>query len=135
MIADTPLARTSVSDAMNTGILMTDPNTPLELVARLMAQRGVHVVAIADSGEVRRPLSVVTTFDVTMAVASSTSDQLTAGQAGQNEVVTVRSDDTIENAAGIMVENHTEHLLVLDPSSGHAEGILSSLDVAAVLGR
>src|ERR1039458_45794 len=54
-IPETPLARISVADAMHTGILMTDPDTPLRLVARLMAERRVHVLAVAEDGQMRRP--------------------------------------------------------------------------------
>jgi CBS domain-containing protein len=92
-ISDTPLARVMVDDAMHTGILMTDPETPLKTVARL-----------------------------------------TAAQASRTEVVTVRADEHLEAAAQLMVDNQTEHLLVVNPDNGHAEGILSTLDVAAAFG-
>ncbi len=131
-IPETPLARVTVSDAMHTGILMTDPDTPLPVVARLMADRKVHAVAIADEGYTRRPLSIVSTLDVAAAVASASD--VTAAQAATSEVITVRADESIEDAARLMVDNQVEHLIVVNPSSGHAEGILSSIDVAAVLG-
>jgi CBS domain-containing protein len=118
---------------MNTGILMTDPDTPLRLVARLMADRRVHVVAIAEEGQMRRPLSAVTALDVAAAVAENAD--LTAGQAAQTELRAVRADEPIDEAARLMVKHQVEHLVVIDPASAHAEGIISALDVAAVLGR
>lgn len=133
-IAETQLARISVADAMHTGILMTDPDTPLPVVARLMAERRVHVVAIAEDGHMRRPLNMVSALDVAAAVAANAAD-MTAGQAAQTELRAVRADKPIEEAARLMVEHRVEHLVVIDPGSAHAEGIVSALDVAAVLGR
>jgi predicted transcriptional regulator len=134
-ISETPLARISVADSMHTGILMTDPDTPLRLVARLMSERRVHVVAVAEDGQMRRPLRMISTLDIAGAVASCTSGELTAGQVAQTELRAVRAGDSVETAARLMAEHRVEHLVVIDPASGHAEGIISALDVAAVLGR
>jgi predicted transcriptional regulator len=132
-IPETPLARISVADAMHTGILMTDPDTPLRLVARLMVDRRVHVVAIAEDGQMRRPLKMVSALDIAAAVAAG--EDLTAGEAAQTDLRAVRADEPIEEAARIMAKYRVEHLVVIDPSSAHAEGIISSLDVAAALDR
>jgi predicted transcriptional regulator len=132
-IPETPLARISVADAMHTGILMTDPDTPLRVVARLMAERRVHIVAIAEDGQMRRPLRMVSALDVAAAVAGG--DDLTAGQAAQTELRSVVAGAAIEEAARLMVEHRVEHLVVVDPSSAHAEGIISALDIAQILGR
>ncbi len=132
-IPETPLARISVADVMHTGILMTDPDTPLRLVGRLMADRRVHVVAVAEDGETRRPLKMISALDVAAAVASG--EELTAGQAARTELRPVRADQPVEEAARLMAEHRVEHLVVIDPASGHAEGIISALDVAGVLGR
>lgn len=134
-IPETPLARIGVGDAMHTGILMTDPDTPLRVVARLMAERRVHVVAIAEDGQMRRPLKMVSTLDVAAAVAAATADELTAGQAARTELRPIGAGEAIEEAARLMAKHGVEHLVVLDPSSAHAEGIISALDVAAALGR
>lgn len=134
-IPETPLARICVGDAMHTGILMTDPDTPLRLVARMMADRRVHVVALAEEGQMRRPLMMISTLDIAAAVASSAGDEMTAGQAAQTELRAISVDEPIEDAAFVMAEHQVEHLVAIDPASGHAEGIISALDVAAVLGR
>jgi predicted transcriptional regulator len=129
----TPLARISVADAMHTGILMTDPDTPLRLVARLMAERRVHIVAIAEDGQMRRPLMMVSALDV--AALAVECDELTAGDAAQTVMRVVSAGESVEEAARLMAEYRVEHLVVIDPSSAHAQGIISALDVAAVLGR
>jgi CBS domain-containing protein len=80
-IHETPLAHVRVKDVMHTGILTTDLDTPLRVVARLMADRHVHLIAVEDEGRARRPWGVVSTIDIAAAVGSG--DDLTAGQAAK----------------------------------------------------
>lgn len=127
-----PLSHVRVGDVMHTGILTTDPSTPLPVVARLMAERHVHAVAVADPEHARRPWGIVDIFDVVAAAAHG--EEGTAGEAATGEVVTISSTDTLDYAAQLMARDHLGHLIVVDPSSGHPEGVLSSLDVATVYG-
>lgn len=128
-IQDPPLSRVRVSDVMHTGILSTDPSTPLPVVARLMADQRVHAVAVADPDHVRRPLGFVTVTEVIAAAAAGIVE--TAGQAAATEVVTVRSSDRLDAAAQLMAEHSVHHVVVIDAATGHPSGILSGLDVAA----
>ena len=127
-----PIGHVRVRDAMNTGILTTDPNTPLRVVARLMAERRVHAVAVGDEDFTRRPWGLVSTLDIAAAVGSG--EDLTAGEAANTEVVTVRSDEYLETAARLMVKHGVSHLFVVDRPSGHVEGVVSALDIAAAFG-
>jgi CBS domain-containing protein len=132
-IRDTPLAHTRVHDAMHTGILTTDPGTRLSVVARLMAEQRVHVVAVADPLQPRRPLGMVTTLDIAAAVAEGTNPY--AGECvGYTEIVTIGSTEPLEYAARLMTKHRLEHLMVVDSASGHPTGVLSSLDIAAAFG-
>jgi CBS domain-containing protein len=129
-IPEEPLANVRVHDVMHTGILTTDPSTPLRVVARLMAEQRIHAVAVADPDYARRPWAIVTTLDIAAAAAGGIDD--TAGQAAAGkEIVTVSSADWLDCAARIMAERKVTHLIVIDPATGHPAGILSSLDVAA----
>jgi CBS domain-containing protein len=127
-----PLERVTVDDVMHTGILMTDPETPLKTVARLMADRQVHAVAVADTGSALGPFGIISTLDIAAVVASG--EGLTAADASRADVTTVRADEQLETAASLMVEKQTEHLLVINPATGHVEGVLSALDVAGAYG-
>ena len=129
-IPEAQLAHVRVHDVMHTGILTTDPSTPLRVVARLMAEQQIHAVAVADPDYARRPWAIVTTLDVAAAAAGGSDDTVGQTAAGK-EIVTVSSADRLDCAAGIMVERRVEHLIVIDPATGHPAGILSSLDVAA----
>lgn len=131
-IQDPRLAHVHVRDAMHTGILTTDPSTPLDVVARLMADQRVHAVAVADPDHTRRPWGIVSALDVAAAAAGDIDE--TAGEAAQTEVVTVSADAALDSAASVMVEHGLSHVIVVEPASGHPCGILSTLDVAAAYG-
>lgn len=131
-IRETPLTRVRVQDVMHTGILTTDPETPLRVVARLMAEQRVHAVAVADPDQVQRPLGFITDLDV--AAAAADEADATADQAARHDVITISAADALSWAARQMVERGASHLLVIDPHTGHPSGILSTLDVAAAYG-
>lgn len=128
-IKDPNLSHVRVSDVMHTGILTTDPSTPLRVVAQLMADQRVHAVAVADPEHVRRPLGFVTVAEIAAAAADDLDE--TAGQAAAAEIVTVSSSASVDTAAQLMVEHSIDHLIVVDAATGHLGGILSGLDVAA----
>jgi CBS domain-containing protein len=127
-IHDPLLSHIRVSDVMHTGILTTDASVPLQVVARLMSDQRVHAVAVADPDHARRPFGFVTCAAVVRAAAEASDP--TAGEVA-TEVATVLSTDSLEGAAGKMVEHGTEHLVVIDEATGYASGILSALDIAA----
>lgn len=128
-ISDSALAHIRVRDVMHTGILTTDPSTPLRVIARLMADQRVHAVAVADPNYARRPWGFVTTLGVAKAVAEE-SDAI-ASEATETDLLTVSADQSLCSAAQVMADNNVTHLIVIDPGTGHPSGILSSLDVAA----
>src|SRR5438552_282832 len=123
-IRETALARVLVRDAMHTGILTTDASTPLRVVARLMAQQRVHAVAVADPDRVRRPWGIVSALDVAAAAADDTDE--TAGEAASSDLVAVSAADSLEGAARLMSERRLSHVIVVEASSGHPCGILST---------
>jgi CBS domain-containing protein len=128
-ISENALAHVRVRDVMHTGILTTDPTTPLRVVARLMADQRVHAVAVADPNYARRPWGFVTTLGVAKAAAEES--HAIAGEVAETDILTVLADQSLGSAAQLMADNGVTHLIVIDPSTGHPSGILSSLDVAA----
>jgi CBS domain-containing protein len=128
-IPQTPLEHVRVRDAMHTGILTTDPSTPLRVVARLMAEQHVHAVAVADPDYSRRPRGIITDLEVAAGAAEESDG--TAGEAVKTDVVTISAAESLVWAARQMVEHGVTHLVVVDPATGHPIGILSALDVAA----
>ena len=128
-IFETPLSRVHVRDAMHTGMLSTDPTTPLRVVARLMAEQRVHAVAVANPDHARRPWGIITDLEVAAAAAEGVEEA--AGEAAKHDVVTISTDDSLSWAAHQMIEHGASHLVVVDSATGHPSGIISTLDVAA----
>ena len=128
-IREPHMAHVRVHEAMHTGILTTDPTTPLRTVAKLMADQRVHAVAVADPDHSRRPWAIITAQDI--CAAASEDLDIPAGQAAVSEVVTVSSSEQLEQAAQLMVEHGLTHLIVVDAATGYPSGILSTLDVVS----
>lgn len=128
-ISENALDRIRVRDVMHTGILTTDPSTPLRVAARLMADQHVHAIAVADADYVRRPRGFVSTLDVAKAAAEEADE--TVGDVATASVPSVTANQSLAAAAQLMVDNGVTHLIVIDPSTGHASGVVSSLDIAA----
>lgn len=129
-IAEPRLEHVRVHDAMHTGILTTDENTPLRVVAGLMAEQRVHAVAVTDPDNTRRPWGIVSALDIVAAAAVDADE--TAGEAAETEVVVVSSGESLYRAAQLMIEHGVDHLVVVDAASGHPAGIISALDIAYV---
>ena len=113
---------------MHHGILSCSQDAPLEEVAAIMSEHGVHAVAVNDH-EAARPVGIVSDMDVIGALASDSEPS--ALQAAATEALTVSAHESLHHAAQLMAEHGVSHLVVLDPAGGYPVGVLSTLDVAA----
>jgi CBS domain-containing protein len=124
-----------VSDVMHTGVFTCPYETPLAAVARSMATHRIHcLVGLGDATEDdTRTWGVVSDHDI---VAAAATDHVhrTAGGSAATEVVTVTPDASVRRAAELMMEHGLSHLLVCEPGSDRPRGVISSLDIAAVVG-
>lgn len=121
-----------VQDVMRQGILSCDADAPLGEVAAMMARNRVHAIAVRKEGGLR-PVGVVFDHDVVAAMASGA--QPTAMEAAATEPLAVSAGDSVRRAAQLMTEQHVSHLVVNDARSGYPIGIVSTLDLAAVMAR
>ncbi|HEY2650478.1 MAG TPA: CBS domain-containing protein [Solirubrobacteraceae bacterium] len=121
-----------VKDVMHHGILSCPADAPLGQVAAMMAEHRVHAVAVTRQQGLR-PVGVVSDRDLVAAVASG--DEPSALQVAAAEPPAVSAEDSIRRAAQCMAEHGVAHLVVREAASGYPIGILSTLDVAAVVAR
>lgn len=131
------LAGTRVADAMSHPIQACAPDLALPDVARLMAELGIHCVAVVegpDAGAGGRFLGVLSDLDLVEAADAAFATR-TAGQAAGEPLVSIPADADLALAARVMQESRTHHLVVVEPGTGRAVGVLSTLDVARVLAR
>ena len=80
----------------------------------------------------RRPWAVVTDHDV-LRSAASISDR-TAGEVATGEVLLAQPDEDLPDVANRMIEHGTSHAVVVEPRTGRPVGVLSTLDIAGILG-
>ena len=122
----------TVGDAMRPWVLSCDPATPLVTVAQRMAGEHVHaIIVLTDHGD-RRPYALVTDRDLMRAAPQL--EALTAGEIAEEEILEARAGEPLSEAARRMAEHDATHAVVVDDRTGRPVGVLSTLDVAGILG-
>lgn len=125
-----------VADAMHRGVVTCSRTTSLVTVARLMAANDVHcVVVVAQRLDgSTKVCGVVSDRDVLLTAVRGELSEAKASGSARTEPLTVLADDPLLDAAELMAEHGATHVVVVDASL-EPIGMLSTLDVAAVVGR
>jgi CBS domain-containing protein len=124
---------TTVADVMHAGIVTCRPDATLRAVAGILASNRIHAVVVAAEHETAAR-AVVTDRDVVYSHSRGELDLVTAGEAASVPTVTVRPDADLRHASQLMAHFGTSHVLVSDRGGGVPVGIVSSLDIARVVG-
>jgi CBS domain-containing protein len=128
-----------VSDAMRPRVLTCFPRTPMLKVAQQMASEHVHAIVVlrltvdGDGGVGRWPWGIVTDHDV-LRFARTLEDRTAADAADVEGVLLVHPDDRLADVAERMLDEGTSHAVVVEPRSDKPVGVLSTLDIAGILG-
>jgi len=80
----------------------------------------------------RRPWGILTDRDVLRAAA--VIDDRTAEDVASGGVLVVHPDDRLDDIAERMLDQHTSHAVVVEPRTDRPVGVLSTLDIAGILG-
>jgi CBS domain-containing protein len=131
-----PFETATVEDAMSPGVISCPPETPLRVVARMMATFNVHAVFVfehqdGDDGDAQ-PWGVVSDLDL-VAAGRLDVDMRTAGASAVTPIVAVRTDAPLVRAADLMAQHGVAHLAVVEPASGRPIGVISTLDIARAI--
>jgi CBS domain-containing protein len=113
----------TVGEAMTPGILTCTPDAPLRDVARMMARYRVHAIVVFGQDQLDA-WGVLSDLDLVAAIGTVTD----AGTIAVSPVVTVTPEATLDDAARLMEENQSHHLLVTS-DGGLPVGVISTLDV------
>jgi CBS domain-containing protein len=137
MSAEMP--RVTVGEVMHHGVIATPPQTTVGEAATLMSDHGVHCLVVEGlartrGGQETLVWGILSDLDLMRAFTSGRM-QVTAGELASTEIVTVGSDDQVEETARLMTDHECTHLVVVSPDAGEPVGIVSSLDVARALAR
>jgi CBS domain-containing protein len=131
-----PFEVATVADAMSRGVISCPPETPLRVVARMMATHGVHAIFVFEhtdeDDEERRLWAVVSDLDL-VAATELDLDELTAGATAVTPLVSVKASSSIAEAGSLMAQYGIAHLAVTEPTSRRPIGVISSLDIARAI--
>jgi CBS domain-containing protein len=134
------LETTSVAEWMTTPVITVEPNTPLKTAHELMKQYAIRRLPVVRNG---RLVGIVTIGDVREAEPSDATslsiwelnylwDQLTVEQIMSHKVITVKAEDSILEAARLMLEHKISGLPVVN-AQGTIAGILTESDIFKML--
>lgn len=117
-----------VARVMSTTLPTVSPETHLEDAAQTMLTNNVGAVLVVD--EDTNLKGILTTTDFVRIVTKSYPDAETEVSAHMiTDVITVSAQDTIQNAADLMLEHNIHHLPVVDEMEGII-GIVTTTDVS-----
>lgn len=126
----------TVGDAMSHGVISCPPETPLRVVARMMATHGVHAIFVfeyeEEEGDGLHLWAVVSDLDL-VAATRLDLDTLTAGATAVTPLVSVAADRSIGEAGALMAQYGIAHLAVTGPGSRRPIGVISTLDIARAI--
>jgi len=126
----------TVGDAMNHGVISCPPETPLRVVARMMATFGVHAIFVLEHvdepDEAQQLWAVVSDLDL-VAATELDLDRVTAGETAVTPLVAIAADSSLGMAGSLMAQHRTAHLAVTDPASKRPVGVISTLDIARAI--
>ena len=131
-----PFETATVGDAMSRGVISCPPETPLRVVARMMATFGVHAIYVFEhtdeDDEAPQLWAVVSDLDL-VAATRLDLDTLTAGATAVTPLVSVAADSSIAEAGSLMAQYGIAHLAVTDPEFRRPIGVISTLDIARAI--
>ena len=115
-----------VRDIYHKGVIFCRPETPLQEVARVMADTEVHAIMVAER-EGEPPVGIVSHTDT---IAHYGEDLMTiqARDVMTPDVISISEGATVGEATRKLLQSHIHRLLVVG-SDGRPLGILSTTDI------
>jgi CBS domain-containing protein len=133
------LEHARVEDAMRPGVISVPSETPLRDVARMLSTRHIHCLVVTDSADLEAATTwgLISSFDLVLATVEGGAESFEERAAGELAGATppvVIGSDSLDRAVQLMVRHRAEHLLVAGAEDRRPVGLLSTLDIAGVLG-
>jgi signal-transduction protein with cAMP-binding, CBS, and nucleotidyltransferase domain len=116
-----------VRDVMTPSPATCEPNTPLRLVAQLMADHECAAIPIARSGEL---VGIVTDRDIVVrAVAEGKDSAVSIGEVMTAEVFAARENEFVFEAIRLMGNRQVRRVPIVN-AAGELVGIIAMADIA-----
>jgi CBS domain-containing protein len=127
-----------VGDVCTRDVVTVRPTDTVLAVAKIMRDRHVGAVVVADDDSTRRrPIGILTDRDIVVGIVAQAPDkiaQLLVTDVFTSELLTINSTDTVEAALDIMRDRGIRRLPVTDFEGG-LRGIVTFDDVVSVLAK
>ncbi|MFB6083317.1 MAG: cyclic nucleotide-binding/CBS domain-containing protein [Halorientalis sp.] len=119
---------TPVSEIMSSPVETVGKDATVEEIARVFAEEGVGSLVVGED-----PIEgIITEYDVVKSIGQGQDPvETTVGELMSEPVVTIRPDDTVENAGDRMGNNGVKKLPVTE--NGEPVGIVTTTDLAHFL--
>lgn len=122
-----------VARVMSTDLQTVTPETLVEDAGQVMLEREIGSVIVV--GEDNQLEGILTTTDFVNIVAESyPKAETSVSRYMSTDVVTASAQDTIRDAADLMIEHGFHHLPVVDEDEG-VIGMITTTDLASYLSR
>ena len=121
-----------VKDIMTANPACCRADTPLTVVAGLMAEHDCGAIPVVNDSSTPQPVGIVTDRDIVLRAVAAGKDprQTTADDCMSRGVVTVQPDLDVEDCARVMEDEQIRRVLVVD-AGGALCGIVAQADLAA----
>jgi CBS domain-containing protein len=137
------LDKRTVREWMSSPVLTIRPESPISLAHTLMKERKVRRLVVADADN--QLVGIITIGDVREASPSDATTlsiwelnylwaQLTVGKIMSHNVTTIKPDDSIYEAANLMLDQKISGLPVVD-EAGQLVGIITESDIFRMVVR
>jgi CBS domain-containing protein len=130
------LSATPARRAMQLGFFECAADARLGAVARMLADHHIHCLVVPDLQPAggRKSWGVVSDRAV-LRMLHDGAAHVTAGDMAHDDPVGVAPGDSLLHVATLMCEHDVAHVVVISPTTGRPAGIVSSLDLARVVGE
>ena len=120
-----------VGRLMSTDVVTISPSTTVETAAQVLLEEQIGSVIVVDGDN--QPAGILTSTDFVRIVATGDPDDVTTVEDHMSEeIVTVATQDSIQDAADRLITYQIHHLPVVDETEG-VVGVLSTTDLAEYL--
>jgi CBS domain-containing protein len=121
----------SIGDVMTADVECCTPQTELNYVARMMADRNVGAIPVVENTDTMKPIGIITDRDIVVRVIAKNQDpySLNASACMTRDPLTVTPQTGIEDCLQQMEARQVRRVLVVD-GKGRCVGIVAQADIA-----
>lgn len=120
-----------IKEIMTVNPACCEPETNLQEVAKLMAEKNCGAIPIVENRENKKPVGVITDRDVTVRAVAEGKNPVSAVARDfmTTSLLTLKPDASVEECCHLMEKNQVRRMLVVD-ERGALTGIVAQADIA-----